>query len=47
MEQEAAQELIDAQSHELILVAVRGVAPEEVTLPSERATSLPLEMATR
>ena len=29
MEQEAAQELIDSQSHEPFLVAVRGVAPAE------------------
>ena len=29
MEQEAAQELIDIQSHEPFLVAVRGIAPAE------------------
>jgi len=29
MEQEAAQELIDGQSHEPFLVAVRGIAPAE------------------
>ena len=29
MEQKAAQELIDGQSHEPLLVAVRGVAPSE------------------
>ena len=29
MEQEAAQELIDGQSHEPLLVAVRGIAPSE------------------
>ena len=29
MEQEAAQELIDSQSHEPFLVAVRGIAPAE------------------
>ena len=29
MEQEAAQELIDRQSHEPLLVAVRGIAPAE------------------
>ncbi len=29
MEQEASQELIDSQSHEPFLVAVRGVAPAE------------------
>ena len=29
MEQEAAQELLDSQSHEPLLVAVRGIAPAE------------------
>ena len=29
MEQEAAKELIDWQSHEPLLVAVRGIAPSE------------------
>ena len=29
MEQEAAQELIDCQSHEPLLVAMRGIAPAE------------------
>jgi len=29
MEQKAAQELIDGQSHEPLLVAVRGIAPAE------------------
>ena len=29
MEQEAAKELIDCQSHEPLLVAVRGIAPSE------------------
>ena len=29
MEQEAAQELIDSQSHDPFLVAVRGIAPAE------------------
>ena len=29
MEQEAAQELIDGQSHEPLLVAVRGIAPSD------------------
>ena len=29
MEQEASQELIDSQSHEPFLVAVRGIAPAE------------------
>ena len=29
MEQEAAQELIDGQSHEPLLVAMRGIAPAE------------------
>ena len=29
VEQEAAQELIDSQSHEPFLVAVRGIAPAE------------------
>ena len=29
MEQEAAQELMDVQSHEPLLVAVRGIAPAE------------------
>ena len=29
MEQEAAKELIDRQSHEPLLVAVRGIAPSK------------------
>ena len=47
MEQEAAQELMDVQSHESLLVAMRRSRHRKVTLPWERATSLLLEMATR
>jgi len=47
MEQEGAQELLDCQSHEPLLIAVRGTLQRKVTLPSARATSLEFEMATR
>ena len=47
VQEEAAQELIDRHGHEPLLVAVSGVSPAKVTLLSERATNLLLEMATR
>jgi len=47
VEEEAAKELFDRQGHEPFLVAVSGVAPAKGDVPSERATSLLLEMATR
>ena len=47
VQQEAAQELIDGQSHEPLLVAVSGVAPAKAYVALGRATNLLLEMATR
>jgi hypothetical protein len=47
VEQEAAQELIDSQTHDPLLVAVSGIAPAKGYVASERATNLLLEMATR
>ena len=40
VEQEAAQELIDGQSHEPLLVAVSGIAPAECDFAIGRETSL-------
>jgi hypothetical protein len=34
VEQEAAQELLDRQGHQTLLVAMRGVSPTESNLPT-------------
>jgi len=47
MEQEAAQELLDIQSHEPLLVAVGRITPAEGDVAFESSTSLEFEMATR
>ena len=47
MEQEAAKELIDGRVMSRFLLPWAESRHRKVTLPSERATSLLLEMATR
>jgi hypothetical protein len=47
VQQETAQELIDGQVHDALLVGVGGVRQRKLTMPSEKATSLLLAMRTR
>jgi len=47
VEQEAAQELFDTKVMRLFLLPCAESLQRNVTLPSESATSLELEMATR
>jgi hypothetical protein len=47
VQEESSQELIDGQSHQLLLVAVRESRQRKVTWPLARATNLLLAMATR
>ena len=47
MEQKSAQELIDFKSQGLFLLPCAESLQRKVTLPSARAISLELEMATR